>query len=199
MIRWTPDLEEVAGLEVAWAWPVRLDSPEAARILAGSPARACDLADAALLRQPEAGARRLLRRRLLRALVAQALGRAVDEVRIGRSADGAPETDDAFVSIAARGDWALLAVGPVPLGVDLEIPGDEPPPDFAGCVEAPWAAWVAREAYAKAAGVPLDEALTARVLRVTANEVELQAGPRRIAAARFERDAIVCAAVTMRP
>ena len=199
MIRWTRDLEAVTGLDEAWAWPVRLDSSEVARTLAGSPARACDLADAALLRQPDAGARRLLRRRLLRALVARALGRPVEAVRIGRSADGAPETDGGFVSIAARGGWALLAVGPAPVGVDLEVRGGEPPPDLAGCVEAPWAAWTAREAYAKAAGVPLDDALAAPVLRVTADHVELQAGPRRLAVARFERDDIVCAAVMMRP
>ena len=196
MIRWTPDLDGVDGLDAAWVWPVRLDGPEAARTLAGSPARACDLADAALLRQPDAGARRLLRRRLLRALVARALGRPVEAVRIGRSADGAPETDGAFVSIAARGDWALLAVGPAPVGVDLETP-DREPLDFAGCVEAPWAAWTAREAYAKAAGVSLDEAASARVICVTADRIELQDGARRITAQRFERGDLVCAAVIL--
>jgi phosphopantetheinyl transferase len=195
MIRWTPDLEGVTGLGQAWAWPVRLDGLEAARALAASPARSCDFADAALLRHPGAGARRLLRRRLLRALVARAQDLRVEDVHISRSAEGAPRAQGAHVSIAARGDWAVLAVGPAPLGVDLEIAGEDPPPtDAEG---PPWAVWTAREAYAKAAGVSLDEALAAQVVDVTADRVELQAGARRIIAARFERGEVVCAAVTI--
>jgi phosphopantetheinyl transferase len=197
MIRWTPDLEDVTGLGQAWAWPVRLDGPEAARALAGSPARPCDLADAALLRQPGAGARRLLRRRLLRALVARAQDRRVEDVDISRSAEGAPRAQGAYVSIAARGDWALLAVGPAPLGVDLEIAGEDPPPDVTGALGAPWSAWTAREAYAKAAGVSLDEALGAQVAEVTADRVQLRVGARRIFVARFERGEVVCAAVAL--
>ncbi len=197
MITWVTDLDEVGGLEGAWAWPVRLDSPEAARALAASPPTPCDLADAALLRSPDAGARRLLRRRLLRVLVARAQGRAVEEVALGRADDGAPQAEGAFVSLAARGDWALLAVGPSPLGVDLELVSADPPPDFGAPSEAPWAAWTAREAYAKAAGISLDDALAAEVLAVTIDRIDLRAGPRRIAAARFERDEVVCAAVVL--
>jgi hypothetical protein len=197
MITWAPTLEAVRGLGGAWVWPVRLDGPEAARVLATSPARPCDLADAALLRQPAAGARRLLRRRLLRALVGRAQDRDVGGVRVTRSAEGAPQTDGAFVSLAGRGDWALLAVGSSPLGVDLEIPGADPPPDFGASNQAPWAVWTAREAYAKAARVSLDEALATEVADVTPDRVELRAGPRRITAVRFERNELVCAAVML--
>ncbi len=197
MIRWTPDLDAVRGLAHAWAWPVRLDGPEAVRALAGSPARPCDLADAALLRQPGAGARRLLRRRLLRALVARALGQSVDGVRLDRTPDGAPTAQGAFVSLAARGDWALLGVGPTPLGVDLEIPDGDPPPFAAGAGASSWAAWTAREAYAKAAGAPLDEAMALEVRRASAQRVELRNGSERITAAWLERDGLVCAAVAL--
>ena len=197
MIRWAPDLDAVSGLSHPWAWPVRLDGPAAARALAGSPARPSDLADAALLRQPWAGARRLLRRRLLRALVARALGRSVDDVRLDRTPDGAPIAEGAFVSLAARGDWALLGVGPTPLGVDLEIPDGDPPPFTAGAGVPPWAAWTAREAYAKAAGVSLDEAQALKMRRVSAERVEFRNGSGRITAAWLDRDGLVCAAVAL--
>lgn len=194
MIRWISSLEPVAGLGHAWAWPVRLDGPEAVQALASSPARACDHADAALLRNPDAGARRLLRRRLLRALVAKAQGRRVDQVTINRTADGAPVAEGAFVSLAARGDWALVAVGPTPLGVDLEIPDDGPPCEGG---EMSWAAWTAREAYAKAAGVSLDAALAAEVSRVTVDRIELMAGAVSVTARRFELADLVCAGVVL--
>ncbi|MFI4973937.1 MAG: 4'-phosphopantetheinyl transferase family protein [Caulobacterales bacterium] len=177
MIRWVLDLGEVAGLEHGWAWPVRLDGPQASRALAGCRPSGDDLADAARLTNSAAGARRLLRRRLLRALAARALGAATDRVSIARDERGGVRVTTpgpAFASIAARGDWALLAVGPTALGVDIELTPEPPPPAdllhpreqalLAACpgpsrTERTWRIWVAKEAFAKASGWPLDRAL----------------------------------------
>ena len=224
MIRWIEDLDELGGggTELAVVWRVHLHSPAAIRALATCPAKPADLADAALLRNPDASARRLHRRRLLRALIARATGAPVDRVALTRAENGAQSLDGAGtrprpviprspchpgsraaagrdpdtqsspdgsarlgpalaalhasmrdetrgthvtllrpeetaelvhdLSVAARGDWALLAVASGPIGVDLECADGPPPPD------ASWEAWTAREAYAKATGISLDAA-----------------------------------------
>lgn len=191
MIRWIGELSQVSGLDVAWVWTVRLDSAEAHRALAAIPARPEDLADAAALPAPDAGARRLIRRRLLRGMVALAQGVGVERVRLARGPFGAPLAEGAHISAAARGDWAVLAVSPAPVGVDLELADGEAPPPIEGFApsersliagaadpsSALWSAWVAKEAWAKAAGDSLDEALSAvQVISFVPGEVVLRHG-----------------------
>ena len=127
-----------------------------------------DLQDAAALGQ-EAGARRLERRRRLRALAAETLGVHPDAVRIERRADGTlriTEPEPLYASVAGRGAWTALALGPRPVGVDVETcPSDtEPPFDLLQPLEQDAILadpdpprlflrfWAAREAYLKADG-----------------------------------------------
>ena len=127
-----------------------------------------DLQDAAALGQ-EGGARRLERRRLLRALAAEALNVHPDAVRIQRMADGTVrirEPEALYASVSGRGAWTVLALGPRPVGVDVETcpPDTEPPFDLLQPLEQEVILadpdpprlflrfWAAREAYLKADG-----------------------------------------------
>lgn len=66
----------------------------------------------------------LLRRRITRAVVARAFGRAPDEIAITRDESGKPFLQGAglmlHLSFAARGDIALIGIAHQPIGVDLE-------------------------------------------------------------------------------
>ena len=106
-----------------------------------------DLADAALAKR-DGGAGRLLRRRLLRALVGRVFGLHPSAVRFARDARGAPGLAGlpAFVSTAgctANGEgWSAVALSPYPVGVDLE----------AGAASEALARWTLTESYLKALG-----------------------------------------------
>jgi hypothetical protein len=111
------------------------------------PPEPADLADAALAKR-DGGAGRLLRRRMLRALVARAYAIHPAAVRFTRDARGAPGLEGlpAFISAAgcmADGEaWSAVALSPSPIGVDLE-PGP--------ATEA-LSHWTLTEAYLKALG-----------------------------------------------
>ncbi len=182
----------------------------------GTPAHATpeDLADAAVL-GPEGGAKRLMHRRLLRAMAAEVLDVHPDAVRFQREPSGlvrvvAPEPLQA--SIAGRGAWTALALAPHPVGVDVELypPDRDPPFDLLQQLEQdviladPDPArlflrfWTAREAYLKAEGRGLsvmpDQVRAAR----RDSEVALIEKGRPIAIARIvERDDAVAAIVEL--
>lgn len=191
-MRWIDDLDQIergSGLGEAVVW---LASPDVAARQAAHP-MTVDLADAASLGRLR-GAARLLRRSLVRALGARALGADPGALRFERTEGAtrlvAPFTG--FVSGAARDGWSLVALGPRPLGVDLERRTPEPPlpmdlfhPEERARLaalsetersEAFARLWVAKEAHAKAATLPLDAALQAPapervVLQVTGDFV----------------------------
>ncbi len=159
-----------------------------------------DLAD---LRRPLAGppAHFLKRRAFARALLGAVAGVAPARVAIGHDGAGAPRVlapeGGWFVSVAARGALAAVAVAATPIGVDIEI--IEPPrePVWAvlhrrerAGVEAAWGdgedapfrdAWVAKEAYLKARGVGLTRdpaAIEARFDAIGGFEIEDPMHPR---------------------
>jgi 4'-phosphopantetheinyl transferase len=133
-----------------------------------------DIADE---RQPLAGRRDHFRARraLTRHLVANWLGRAAESVVIAHDPAGAARViapdDTLFVSVAARGPIAAIAVSLSPVGVDLEPvePPREPVwnvlhPDERAAVANAWRAgddnpfrdvWIAKEAWLKALGAGL--------------------------------------------
>jgi hypothetical protein len=102
----------VAAHAEAAGWPLPPPSPD-------------DLADAALARR-DGGAPRLLRRRLLRALVARVHGLHPAEVSFTRDARGAPGLAGGlgFISMAGCRDWSAVALAPLPVGVDIEAPAE---------------------------------------------------------------------------
>jgi phosphopantetheinyl transferase len=165
MIRWISALDETPAWPAPCAWVVRRDSGPASFAATPTPE---DLADAAPEhtrggRSSDAGAGRLWRRRLLRALTARWLGAAPDEIGFRRQTSGAVRLlapRPGFVSAASRGDWAAVGVAADLIGVDIELTGGErrlplTPP------EADLGRWTATEAYAKATGCSLDEAWAA--------------------------------------
>lgn len=153
-------LDEAPAWPAPCAWVVRLHAPEARFAATPGPE---DLADAALDRARDAGAGRLWRRRLLRALAARWLDAAPDEIVFRRETSGAARLvapRSGWVSAASRGDWAAVGVAAGLIGVDIELEDGEvglplTPP------EADLGRWTATEAYAKATGCSLDEAWTA--------------------------------------
>lgn len=161
MIRFVERLEDVAGAPDACAWIVHRDDP------AISPARATadDLADAARARTHDGGAARLWRRRLLRSLAGRWLGIAPETVVFERRPSGRARVvgpKPAFVSAASRGVWTMVAIGPAPLGVDVELAGEDIE-RFAAAhgigADLALRRWTAAEACAKAGGLSLDAAL----------------------------------------
>ena len=110
------------------------------------PGAEADRVDAAAAKR-DGGAPRLLRRRLLRALLASLFGVHPQTVRFTRDAAGAPSTPglDACISTAGCQGWSAVAVAARPLGVDLELRA----PD---AVDRRIARWTLAEAYLKALG-----------------------------------------------
>jgi len=157
-------------MAVATCLVVDLDDPDIAPAVLLAPTR-LDLVDMA---RPLAGPRGyfLKRRSLLRSLVAVWTGGAPDAVIVAHDERGAPRVEslDAsiFVSVAARGPVACVAVAGKPLGVDLELveAPSEPVwealhPSERHAVEQRWRTgsddvfrdvWIAKEAYLKMLG-----------------------------------------------
>jgi len=184
----------------------------------GAPAHATaeDLADAAVL-GPEGGAKRLMHRRLLRAMAAETLDVHPDAFRFHREASGMvriTQPEPLHASIAARGAWTALAIAPHPVGVDVELypPDRDPPFDLLQQLEQdviladPDPArlflrfWTAREAYLKADGRGLsvmpDQVRAAR----RHSEVALIEEGRPIAIARIvEQGDAIAAIVELSP
>jgi hypothetical protein len=157
-MRWITRLDEACGRPEPCAWIVSLEDETAQRD-AAAPC-AADLAHAAATRAADGGAARLWRRRLLRALAARRLGAHPDEIvfapgepRPARLLSPAP----LFLSGASRGPWTVVAVGPEPLGVDIELTGGDIEA-LGGPPEDALRRWTAAEAYVKASGCSLDEA-----------------------------------------
>lgn len=173
-MRWIERLDEAPtdlGQAVLWVVPPEAVDP------AGAHATPEDLADAAPL-GPERGAARLARRRLLRALAARVLAVEPHTLGFERSRVGSVRLTSptcAYASVAGRDGWAMVAIGPRPLGVDLEAAEPEPSlpldllhPDERDRLTRLGAAergaafarlWVVKEAYAKASGVALETVL----------------------------------------
>jgi len=155
-MRWIRALDETCGAPGACAWIVRLDDATAGR--AAAPARPADLVHAAQARAADGGAARLWRRRLLRALAARRLGVHPDAIVF---AEGEPSParlvapEPLFVSTAGRGPWSVVAIGPEPLGVDVELIGAELA-TLGGPPGESLRKWTAAEAYLKATGCSLD-------------------------------------------
>ena len=132
--------------------PTRLDRPvvwlmphgEADREALPPPSRE-DRADAAAAMR-EGGAPRLLRRRMLRALLASLFHLHPQAVRFDRDPAGAPFAPGlaACLSTAGCEGWSAVAVASGPVGVDLELA----PPGEAGETQS----WTLIEAYLKALG-----------------------------------------------
>ena len=114
------------------------------------------------------------RRGVLRALIAARLGVAAPDIVVGHDWDGAPRlltpARSLFLSVAARGAIAALALADGPIGVDLERPSD-PVDAVLHPVERLWLSadgpaareafatiWCAKEAYLKAIGLGLKRA-----------------------------------------
>jgi phosphopantetheinyl transferase len=103
-------------------WIFRRNGAVANRMLACVRPTRADLADAALARQ-EAGAPRLQRRLLLRALAARVLDRHVDDIEVARSRGGGLLLPGCALhaSVSGSGAYAAIALGAQPVGVDIEV------------------------------------------------------------------------------
>ena len=117
------------------------------------PPEAADLADAAQARR-EGGGGRLLRRRMLRALVGRLFALHPAAVRFTRDPRGAPGLADLFAFLSTAGcvvdgeAWSAVALSLHSVGVDVE---GGSPSDALTC-------WTLTEAYLKALGAGLAEA-----------------------------------------
>ncbi len=135
-------------------------------------ATADDLADAATMGE-DRGARRLWRRRWLRAVTAQTLGVHPDIIEIERLATGGCAIRGPvplYASLSGRGAWTAVALAEHSVGVDVELypPERDPPFDLLQPLEQDAILadseprrlflrfWTAREAYLKAQGRGLD-------------------------------------------
>jgi phosphopantetheinyl transferase len=147
-------------------------------MLAEAQANPADLADAAPMGLVR-GAERLLRRRILRALAARVFRVSPGEVGVARAEDGRPYLTGpttTFASVGGRDGWAVIGLGPTPIGVDIESgrPKGPLPLDLLhpserqglepllepALAEAFARIWVVKEALAKAAGRPLQSVLS---------------------------------------
>lgn len=144
-------------------WHLRIDDPVMFSAARGAPLRTHDLRD--LAPGPHAGFRSI-RRQSAKLLLARVAAVHPDDVRIGRSAAGAPLVEAPagwYISVAGRWPHCLIGVSREPLGVDIETITAEPfPPDiFSPTERAQMVAasrteqtirWVAKEAHAKRCG-----------------------------------------------
>ena len=163
------------------------------------------------------------RRGVLRALVAARLGVPAQDVVVGHDEGGAPRllapARPLFLSVAARGAIAALALADEPIGVDVERPSDPVEGvlhsterlwldrDGAAAREAFATLWCAKEAYLKAIGLGLKRA-PERLRAVPDGEGRLalhdQDDPRRAARAaatthEIAGETFVCVCVTLPP
>jgi hypothetical protein len=119
------DLPQVGGRPLLWS--LRLDSRIAAAMAAHAPIDVDELSD--LARGPNSGPR-VLRRRLIKALIAYAASVHPAKVILGRAAHGAIVVHSPqgwHASVAGREAFGLLGVASVPLGVDIEPINFTPP------------------------------------------------------------------------
>jgi 4'-phosphopantetheinyl transferase len=141
----------------------------------------------ARLRDPEQARRWLAAHGAMRAILGRALGLAPGAVRFGRDPGGKPRLEpgpghgELHFSLTHSGDWAWLALAPLPVGIDLEQirPGLDGRALAAECCTAAEAAWllgapegegpgrlhrlwVRKEAVLKAAGLGLGAGLPLR-------------------------------------
>jgi phosphopantetheinyl transferase len=142
-------------------WSLRLDGPDAEAAAARARALEADLADLAGAADADV---RLLRRRLVRALIAQVTAIHPDDVRIARTAEGAPvleEPEGCHFSVSGGWPLCLIGIAREPIGVDVEPLDDSPPlRDMLTALESKevasptdWLArWTAKEAHAKRLG-----------------------------------------------
>ena len=214
-IRWidagslaTPRVDDV--LAVAGVFDLR--DPALAALIA-MPTTSHDIADE---RQPLAGRRDHFRARraMTRHLAARWLGHAPESVVIAHDATGAPRVlppdDRAFVSVAARGPIAAIAVAATPVGVDLEPvePPREPVwsvlhPDERAAIARAWRAgsddpfrdaWIAKEAWLKALGTGLRRdpaSLQVQTVGVDSFDIRDDSDSRRLAFGVFHSAMIV--------
>lgn len=118
------------------AWSLRLDTQMAASMATRAPLRSADLSD---LAGGADAAARLLRRRLLKALVAQFTGVHATSVVVARSAEGRPSLaypEGWHISLSGRYPFCLIGIAAVPIGVDVEpLTNEEPLWDMLGASE----------------------------------------------------------------
>jgi 4'-phosphopantetheinyl transferase len=119
------DLPQLGGRPLLWS--LRLDSRIAAAMAAHAPIGGDELGD--LARGPNSGPR-VLRRRLMKALIAYAASVHPATVVLGRAAHGAIVVHSPqgwHASVAGREAFCLLGIASVPLGVDIEPINFNPP------------------------------------------------------------------------
>lgn len=189
------DLNGLDDMPAPLALAADLADPALASLLALAPTGA-DEALAARRLNAE-GARFLGRRALLRHIVGRIVPVEAGRVAIAADDDGAPRVagrPEIFVSLSGRDDLCLAAVGPSPLGVDLEplapaattvwsvLRADERAmlrdmPDDAGRHVAFLRIWTLKEAYLKALGLGLRRAPESFAVRLDPAGILDGAGP----------------------
>ena len=159
LIAWLEDLDAPPAPADAWVLTARGPDPG----VAARPAFE-DLSDAAVVPSSDGGAARLLRRRMLRALAARVLSVPAEAIAFERR-DGVTRITaprPMCASAAGRGVWQAVALSAHPVGVDLELTANSGEAARLWPALAPRKAleqWTAAEAWAKASGRPLDQAL----------------------------------------
>lgn len=174
-------------------WSVDLNGAASVRGLSTVAARADDLADAA---HRTDGAVSLVRRLLTRALIAKLANCHPDDVRVGRSAEGAPDVISPsgwYLSLSGRNQRCLIGVARVPIGVDMEFTGNA-----AVCSDLMWDMMTPAEASAVRM-LPASEGRLEWLRRWTAKEAhaKLIGSARRIDPSSIEttpqgRDTVFC-------
>ena len=212
-MRWIERLDEApTGLAEPLVWVSRGLAADMMADGAAHAARPAELAEAAGL-GAERGARRLVRRGLLRALAARVLAVHPDAVKIVRDPGGGLRIvgpEPLYVSHAGRGEWAAVALARTPIGVDIEEAEPAPPlpldllhplererlAALSDCDRAAAFArlWVVKEAFAKASGRGLDGVLAGSPARwLEAARAEIGGAPAELRT----YEGVVAAALTL--